>query len=54
MSEKTEKKNKKVNRLTLKECDDIIHKLGGQLQCQYVQQVLFRQQTLLVKKTFNK
>ena len=50
----SENKNKKVNRLTLKECDDIIERLGGQLQCQYVQQVLLHQQALLVKKTFKK
>lgn len=53
MSEK-KKHNKKVNRLSLKECEEIIAKLGGQLQCQYVQQVLFRQQELLVKKQFDK
>jgi hypothetical protein len=50
----SEKKNKKVNQLTLKECNTIIEKMGGQLQCQYAQQVLLRQQALLVKKTFNK
>jgi len=48
------KKNKKVNHLSLKECEDIIAKLGGQLQCQYVQKVLERQQELLVKKQFDK
>ena len=48
------KKNKKVNRLSLKECEDIISKLGGQLQCQYVQKVLDRQKELLVKKQFDK
>jgi hypothetical protein len=52
MAEK--KKSKKVNHLTLKECEDIIVKLGGQLQCQYVQKVLERQQQLLVKKQFDK
>lgn len=50
----SEKKKKKVNQLSLKECDDIIAKLGGQLQCQYVQQVLERQKELIVKKQFDK
>jgi len=49
-----EKKNKKVNRLSLKECEDIIAKLGGQLQCQYAQKVLERQKELIVKKQFDK
>lgn len=48
------KNNKKVNQLSLKECEDIIAKLGGQLQCQYVQQVLERQKALIVKKQFDK
>jgi len=48
------KKCRKVNQLTLKECEDIIAKLGGQLQCQYVQQVLERQKQLVVKKQFDK
>lgn len=48
------KKNKKVNKLTLKECEDIIVKLGGQVQCQYVQKVLERQKELLAKKQFDK
>ena len=49
-----EKKNiKKVNKLTLKECADIIDKLGGQSQCQYVQKVLERQSALFVKKAFD-
>ena len=48
------KNNKKVNQLTLKECEVIIQKTGGQVHCQYVQQVLQRQQELLVKKTFEK
>ena len=52
MSEKAKKK--KVNQLSLKECEAIIEKLGGQVQWQYVQQVLKRQQELLVKKTFEK
>lgn len=47
------KKTKKVNQLNLKECEDIIAKLGGHLQCQYVQQVLERKQQLLVKKSFD-
>jgi hypothetical protein len=51
MAEK--KKSKKVNKLSLRECEDIIAKLGGQLQCQYVQKVLERQKELLVKKTFD-
>jgi hypothetical protein len=52
MSDK--KKNKKVNHLSLKECESIIEKMGGQIHCQYMQQVLERQRTLLVKKTFEK
>jgi hypothetical protein len=48
-----EKKNKKVNKLSLKECEDIIASMGGQLQCQYVQKILERQKELLVKKQFN-
>jgi hypothetical protein len=52
MSDK--KKNKKVNQLSLKECESIIEKLGGQIHCQYMQQVLERQRALLVKKTFEK
>lgn len=48
------KNNKKVNQLSLKECEDIIAKLGGQLQCQYVQQVLERQKELVVKQQFKK
>jgi len=52
MAEK--KKKKKVNHLTLKECEDIIAKLGGQAQCQYVQQVLEQQKQLLVRKQFKK
>lgn len=48
------KKNKKVNQLSLKECENIIAKLGGQLQCQYVQNVLERQKELIVKKQFKK
>jgi hypothetical protein len=48
------KNNKKVNKLTLKECEQIIQKTGGQVHCQYVQQVLQRQQELIVKKTFAK
>ncbi len=49
-----EKNNKKVNKLTLQECEMIIGKSGGQVHCQYVQQVLQRQQELMVKKTFAK
>lgn len=48
------KNNKKVNQLSLKECEDIIAKLGGQLQCQYVQKVLERQNELVVKQQFKK
>ena len=51
MAEK--KKIKKVNKLTLKECADIIDKLGGQSQCQYVQKVLERQSALFVQKAFD-
>jgi len=48
------KKCRKVNQLSLKECEDIIARLGGQLQCQYVQNVLERQKELIVKKQFKK
>jgi len=48
------KQNKKVNQLSLKECEEVIAKMGGQLQCQYVQQVLERQKQLKVKKEFDK
>ena len=48
------KNNKKVNQLSLKECEDIIAKLGGQLQCQYVNCVLERQKELIAKKEFDK
>jgi len=48
------KNNKKVNHLSLKECEDIIAKMGGQVQCQYVMCVLERQRQLIVKKQFNK
>ena len=51
---KKKKNNKKVNHLSLKECENIIAKLGGQLQCQYVQKVLERQKELLAKKQFDK
>ena len=46
-------KNKKVNHLTLKECEDIISRSGGQLHCQYIMQVVERQRGLLAKKTFD-
>ena len=47
-------KKKKVNQLSLKECEAIIERMGGQVQCQYVQQVLDRQKELIVKKQFDK
>jgi len=53
MSDK-KKKNKKVNQLSLKECEEIIARLGGQLQCEYAQQILERQKQLIVKKEFDK
>jgi hypothetical protein len=52
MSEK--KKKKKVNRLNLKECEEIIKRLGGQLECQYLQQVMNQYNTLVALKEFNK
>lgn len=48
------KKIKKVNQLSLKECEEIINRLGGQIQCEYAQQVLERQKQLIVKKEFDK
>lgn len=46
------KKNKKVNQLSLLECEDIIEKAGGAIQCLYIQQILLRRQLLLAKKKF--
>lgn len=52
MSEKSKKK--KINHLSLKDCEDIINRLGGQQQCQYVLQVMDRLKTLQAKKQFDK
>jgi len=47
-------KKKKVNHLTLKECEDIISKSGGLKECLFVQHVLERYNKLLVNKAFKK
>ena len=52
MSEK--KKKKKVNSLNLKECEEIIKRWGGQLECQYLQQVLNQYNKLVAQKEFDK
>lgn len=52
MSEK--KKKKKVNSLNLKECEEIIKRLGGQFECQYLQQVMNQYNKLVALKEFNK
>jgi len=52
MSEK--KKKKKVNSLNLKECEEIIKRLGGQVECQYLQQVLNQYNKLVAQKEFDK
>ena len=48
------KKKKKVNSLNLKECEEIIKRLGGQLECQYLQQVMNQYNKLVALKEFNK
>jgi len=50
----TPKKKKKVNRLTLKECEEIITKLGGVKECLFVQHVLEQYNKLNVQKAFKK
>jgi len=50
----TPKKKKKVNHLTLKECEDIISKSGGMKECLFVRHVLEQYNKLLVTKAFNK
>lgn len=49
-----EKKKKKVNNLKLKECEEIIKKLGGMTECAYVQHVVERYNVLLAANEFEK
>jgi len=46
------KKKKKVNHLNLKECEEIITKLGGMKECLFVQHVLEHYNKLTVQKAF--
>jgi len=41
------KKNKKVNHLKLKECEEILQKLQNQKESQYYQHVLYHYQSLM-------
>lgn len=52
MAEKNKKK--KVNRLNLKECENIIKNAGGFIECAYVQHVMNRYNQLVVQKEFDK
>ena len=52
MAEK--KSKKKVNRLNLKECENIIKNSGGIMECAYVQHVMDRYNQLVAQKEFDK
>jgi len=52
MAEK--KKKKKVNGMNMKECEDVISKQGGTLECLYIQHVIAHYQMLKAKKSFDK
>ncbi len=41
------KKKKKVNQLTIKECEAILTRLAGQVECKYYQHVLNHYRRLL-------
>lgn len=41
------KKKKKVNQLTIKECEAILERLAGQIECKYYQHVLEHYRRLL-------
>jgi len=41
------KKKKKVNQLNIKECESILHRLAGQIECKYYQHVLEHYRRLL-------
>jgi hypothetical protein len=41
------KKKKKVNQLTIKECEAILKRLAGQTECKYYQHVLQHYRSLL-------
>ena len=49
-----DKRKKKVNHLSLKECEELIEKIGGMKECLYVQHILQRYNELTVKKAFKK
>lgn len=49
-----EKKKKKVNSLKLKECEEIIKKMGGMTECAYLQHVVERYNVLLAESEFDK
>jgi len=50
----TKKKGKKVNQLSLKQCEDIIEKAGGKLECLYIQHVMEHYTALKAKQSFDK
>jgi hypothetical protein len=41
------KKKKKVNQLTIKECEAILQRLAGQVECKYYQHILEHYRRLL-------
>jgi len=49
-----DKRKKKVNHLSLKDCEELIAKIGGMKECLYVQHILQRYNQLVVKKAFKK
>lgn len=42
-----DKKKKKVNQLSIKECEAILQRLAGQIECKYYQHVLEQYRRLL-------
>jgi len=48
------KKKKKVNGMNMKECEDVINKQGGAVECLYIQHVMAHYQMLKAKKSFDK
>jgi len=48
------KKNKKVNHLSVKQCEEIMEKKGGVKECLYIQHVMERYNQLMVQKAFKK
>ena len=47
MENNTKKKTKKINQLDLKECENIIKRLNGQIENKYYQEVILRRNNLL-------